>query len=311
MSSSGLDGAAGHDHRVDRLAPALVGDPEDRGLQHERVGVEGLLDLGAVHVLAAGDDHVLRAVEQEQVAVVVEAAHVAGPVPAVAQHRRGLLRLVPVAGHDVRALHGHLTGLTVGQRSAVGAADHDLDAHHRLTGRAAPVAVDEPLLVAEAGHQRRRLGGAVEVHELGGRERLGRPPDHLRGDRRPTVGERAQRLDPAGPVELLLDHRRHHRGHPQRGGHALGLDRVEGPAGLEGGEDHLAGAHVDRLQQRDRAGRVEQRRHHQVDVRLVHRGQHLGVERVGQQVAVGQHDALRRPRRPAGVEEAGEVVLAR
>ena len=153
------------------------------------MGVEGLLDLGAVHVLAAGDDHVLGAVEQEQVAVVVEAADVARPVPPVAQGGRGLLGLVPVAGHDVRALHRDLAGLAVGQRIAVGVADDDLDAHDRLAGRLLRSRAEQSLLVAEAGDQRRGLGGAVEVDELGGRERLRGPPEHLHGDRRTAVGE--------------------------------------------------------------------------------------------------------------------------
>ena len=37
---------------------------------------------------------------------------------------------------------------------------------------------------------------------------------------------------------------------------------------------------------------------------------HLHVHRVGDEVAVGEHHALRRPRRAAGVEEPGEVLLA-
>jgi hypothetical protein len=39
--------------------------------------VEDLLDLARVHVVAAADDHVLLAVDDEEVAVLVDARHVA------------------------------------------------------------------------------------------------------------------------------------------------------------------------------------------------------------------------------------------
>ena len=65
---------------------------------------EPLLDLDAVDVLAAADDHVLLAVGDEEEALVVEVADVAGVEPAVGVDRLGGgLGLVPVAGHEDRA----------------------------------------------------------------------------------------------------------------------------------------------------------------------------------------------------------------
>ena len=52
------------------------------------MAVDGLLDLGRVDVLAAGDDHVLGAVDDEDVASASQVGEVAGPHPAVAQGRR-------------------------------------------------------------------------------------------------------------------------------------------------------------------------------------------------------------------------------
>ena len=72
---------------VDPLAPLVVGQPDDGAVAHRRVLHQRLLDLGRVHVEAAGDDHVLQAVDDEQVAVVVEVADVARVVPAVASRR--------------------------------------------------------------------------------------------------------------------------------------------------------------------------------------------------------------------------------
>ena len=61
--------AVQHDDGVHPLAPVLVGHADDRAGRHGGVLGERVLDLGRVHVLAAGDDHVLDAVDDEDVAV--------------------------------------------------------------------------------------------------------------------------------------------------------------------------------------------------------------------------------------------------
>ena len=54
--------------------------------------VQHALDLGTGDVLAAGDDHVLEPVDDEQVAVLVPNADVAGVKPAAGERRRRRLR---------------------------------------------------------------------------------------------------------------------------------------------------------------------------------------------------------------------------
>ena len=56
---------------------------DDGDLGDGRVLRQRLLDLDGIHVLAAADDHVLDPVGEEQVALVVEVAAVAGPQPPV------------------------------------------------------------------------------------------------------------------------------------------------------------------------------------------------------------------------------------
>jgi hypothetical protein len=51
----------GHHVGDDDLAPPLVWDADDERLLDEGMLVEYLLDLHRVHVLAAGDDHVVLA----------------------------------------------------------------------------------------------------------------------------------------------------------------------------------------------------------------------------------------------------------
>jgi len=99
-----------HD-RVHRFAPLRIGHAEDGGFQDGRVLVEDLFDLGAVHVLAAGDAHVVGAVDQEQVALVVQVAEVPAVIPPMTEDRSGRLGLVPVTRHDVGAAHDDLADL--------------------------------------------------------------------------------------------------------------------------------------------------------------------------------------------------------
>jgi hypothetical protein len=54
-----------------------VGDAEHRGLVHVGMLVDGRLDLGAVHVLAAAQHHVLGPVDDIDEALFVDAADVA------------------------------------------------------------------------------------------------------------------------------------------------------------------------------------------------------------------------------------------
>ena len=77
------------DRGADLLAVLVVGHAEHRGLAHGRVLVEDLLDLARVDVVAAADDHVLLAVDDEEVAVLVDGRHVAGVQPAVADRLGG------------------------------------------------------------------------------------------------------------------------------------------------------------------------------------------------------------------------------
>ncbi len=78
-----------HHERVDILAAHLVREADDRRLLHLRMLVQHQLDLLGKDVAAVADDHVLDAVEDIEIAVLIEAADVAGTQPAVLERRRG------------------------------------------------------------------------------------------------------------------------------------------------------------------------------------------------------------------------------
>ena len=86
------------DDRHRHLAEPLVGHAEHRHFGDRRAGVAGRLDLGGGDVLAAADDDVLLAVDDEQITVLVEIADVAGADVAVGgEQRLGRLRVAPIA----------------------------------------------------------------------------------------------------------------------------------------------------------------------------------------------------------------------
>src|SRR5262245_37023722 len=58
------------------LPQALIGHTEDRRLRYIVTAVERGLDLGGANIFAAADDDVLFAVDDEQVAVLIEVADI-------------------------------------------------------------------------------------------------------------------------------------------------------------------------------------------------------------------------------------------
>ena len=91
---------------VTTLPQLLVGEADHRDLEHGRVQRQAALDLDRRDVLAAGDDHVVDAAGDEQIAVWIDKAGVAGEVPAVAQRFGIGVGSAPVA----------LEGLVAGQQ---------------------------------------------------------------------------------------------------------------------------------------------------------------------------------------------------
>src|SRR3546814_8315688 len=76
-----------HDHRVNALAPFLVGKADDGAGRHRRMARDGVLYFCRIDILAAGNDHVLHAINHIEIAVLVQIAGITGVHPAVAQRR--------------------------------------------------------------------------------------------------------------------------------------------------------------------------------------------------------------------------------
>ena len=119
------------DVRRQPLAELLVVDADHRGLADRGVGVEGLLDLERVDVLAAGHDHLVVAADDVEPPGLVDPADVAGD-HVVAEERLGVAR--GVALELEAAAHRDPADLAL-RHLAVGVVeDPQLGADDRLAG---------------------------------------------------------------------------------------------------------------------------------------------------------------------------------
>ena len=76
------------------LAPAVVADPDHRGLLHGRVCHQPVLQINRGDPLAARLDHVLDPVADAEEPAVIQRAHVAGAQPAVTEFLRGRIQMI-------------------------------------------------------------------------------------------------------------------------------------------------------------------------------------------------------------------------
>ena len=118
MISPGLASAPGfeHDERDHFLAHARVRLADDGGLCHGWVTEKDLLDLARIDVVAAADHQVLLAVDDEQIAVLVDISQVAGVEPATGERLGGLLRPPVIGLHHVVAADDDLADVLRARR---------------------------------------------------------------------------------------------------------------------------------------------------------------------------------------------------
>ena len=270
---------------------------------------QGLVHLQRGHFLAAPVDLLLESSGQEQVAVVVEVALVAGAEPAVGEGGRVGVGVVLVAVDHRGALDGHLAALPRGQDAVVAVENGQLDAGgdpHR------------PGL----GHRRRQRVGAHLVgglgHAVGLDHRRSEQPDqflqHRLGQRRRRRAHEPQarlegRVAVAGrPCDHHLVHGRHRGvvGRVQLG--ELG----EEPEGVEAlGAGHRAAGRQRGQEPGQQPVNVEQRHHLQRPVGRG-QGQRLGDAGSGAgQVPLAERHDLGPRRGPGGVQDQGDVVGGR
>ena len=222
-----------HD-RDDRLAPFGVGQPDDRDVADRRVRRQHRFDLLGVHVHTAGDDHVLGAVADEEIAVVVDESDVADgeEPPAVRGARR--LRVADVLERRRVGSVVDPADLARPQLATVVVEDGQAGAPDRAPDGAG--LLQPPVRL---GDRRRTLHAAVGLPDHRAPP-LHHPALHLERARRRRMHDRMQARDVGACPHLLrqlqqpMELRRHH----VRREHAVLLDEAQGLRGVEAVHDH-------------------------------------------------------------------------
>src|SRR5690606_15069419 len=135
------------DPGLHRLATTGVRHAGDGHFENRRVLGQHLFYLARVDVEATGDDHILLAIFDVEVAVLVHPGDVAGVEPAIAQAVGRFRGHLPVAGHHAGAADDQLAGL---------AHRHDLVAIFR---------VDNPRL--DVGQRQADPGPVLAINGVG------------------------------------------------------------------------------------------------------------------------------------------------
>ena len=237
-----LGAGAQFDKCFRRLAPVIVDDADHDHLLHGGVFVDRLLDHLRIDVEAAGDDHVLLAVDQIEIAVAIHVADIAGQEAIARERLCRLLRPVPIAFGDVRSLDADFADLARRQHLVrIVKRDHvDFDAGQHQANR------------ARFFRSLRRMGGA-------GRAGLGHAP---------AAPELHVGLALENPGDLYRQRRAARSAMHQRGqiaafqiGEARDRDPHRGNAGKSGRPLDLDVAHhrfnVEALVQRDQVAALQ------------------------------------------------------
>ena len=243
------------DGGADLLAQLGVRHCHDRRLGDGRVLVEHLLDLAGIDVVAAADDQVLLAIDDEEVAVLVDLREVTGVEPAAAHRLGRRVGTLPVALHHVRALDDDLPHLALRDLLVVLVEDLHLDVADRRADRAGlALAVG----VVE-GCDRRGLAQPVPLQDLRAELSVERA-QHLDRQRRAAGDADAQR-GRVGPLPLRhREHRVVHRRHAEEDAHAVALHDRQRLGRVEARQQRQArAAHQARVHRRRLPEAVEQR----------------------------------------------------
>ncbi|MNF57605.1 hypothetical protein D3C84_391390 [compost metagenome] len=178
-----------HDEGLDQFGAFRIGLADHRRLDHR-----GVLDQRALHVegtdpIAAGGDHVIGTADEADAAVVVELDGIAAQVVIA---NEGLGGHAQVAGKPEQRrappIHRQHAGLAGWQLAALFVQHHHAVAGHGIAGGAKAYRMLQPMVIAQHHAQ---LGLAVVIVD-GAAQALGKPADHLRGQRLAGTAHRAQ-----------------------------------------------------------------------------------------------------------------------
>ena len=184
---------AGHDHRLDGLAPERVRHADHAAFRHGGMLHQNVLHLTGPHPVAAGLDDVVKAAPEPPAAVFVHAGRVPRMIHAVPPHMAVLLFVIQIRheypGLPARLLrdNDHLPGFIHGGGFPLPVAQFDV-----IEGRRHPHGTFHRRHAPEVGQQQGRFRLAVAFAQLQPRA-LRKLPEHFRRQHFPGCGRVFQR----------------------------------------------------------------------------------------------------------------------
>ncbi len=109
-----------HHPGLDRLTLHRIGHASHAHITYFGKGSDHFFDLARPDLEATGLDQVLLAVDNKQVAILIQVADIAGIHPAIPDHVRRFGRVLPIAHHDLWRPDDDLADLHRGQAALTG-----------------------------------------------------------------------------------------------------------------------------------------------------------------------------------------------
>ena len=157
-------------------------------------------------------------------------------------------------------------------------------------------------------HAGRGLGLAIGLQESGMRHRLESAANDRLGHRRSAIEHEAERGRVGRLHRGVMDDHVDHRRHEQRRRDAKPRHRFQKGARFESRHEDVLAAHRGHEEGRGAVRQMEHRSGVEVDDIRAEPERRRAQHRVGGDVAMAQHHALRTSGRSPGVEDAGEII---
>ena len=271
-------------------------DIGDGGMIHQRV-----LDLGGIDVLAAGDDHVLHPVVDEEEAV-PEITRVAGAkpadalfVPAFGIGLVGGLRVGVIRLEVLLAACPDLAHFAVGAIfAAAGVDDAQFHAGERAPGRAQEVGLGAARIVIRGFEQRDGPGGLGEAIDLeqGHARGLHGADEDVLGDGRGAVDDAPQGREIRGVDARGHEQELQHGGDQQGVGDAVLFYKLQDACRVDLAHEHVGAAVVEAHETPTASRDMEERHGDQVDALGIEMPRLGGHAQHAEEIAIGEFDAL-------------------
>src|SRR5258708_18176359 len=168
------------------FTPLRTGYSEDCRFADCRMLVNDRLDFTGVNIFATGDNHVLQAVQDVEIAVRILIAKVACAKKPISECARGFVRIVPIAAHDVGAPSYQFTLLSA--LDLLACLIHHLHINSETRASAGQELIVSVFLVLQTG-EKAGFAQSVDLNEFEIREKLSDPVDQFRRHRRSAVSQ--------------------------------------------------------------------------------------------------------------------------